>query len=299
MSSQDATPRESADSSGSPRDAASPRRRGLALAPILVVGAPRSGTTWLQRMLLSLPACCGGQESHALCTIAKVLADFDRKAAMERPHGLGAYLRREELLEEMRSLWVRVMTPAIDAAPQATRLVEKTPDHSMHLDLADELFPRSRVVHLVRDPRDVVASLLAASRRSWGAGWAPATPRAAVARWLECVEHAENSGARLGTERFMRVRYEDLRANPRSVLRAIATFIGLGEGDLDSGRLACAAEAGGAEIPLFGELRGRRTTEPEGFAGGSPPLGGWARRVVQRSAGAWMGTLGYDSGGRP
>jgi hypothetical protein len=39
-------------------------RRRIALAPALLVGAPRSGTTWLQRMLLAHPDCCGGQESH-------------------------------------------------------------------------------------------------------------------------------------------------------------------------------------------------------------------------------------------
>lgn len=294
----DATPRESADSIGSHGEAPPSRRRRLALAPTLIVGAPRSGTTWLQRLLLALPACCGGQESHALATIAKVIADFDRKAAMERPHGIGAYLGRDELLEAMRSLWVRIATPAIDAAPAATRLIEKTPDHAVHLDLADTLFPNCRAIHLVRDPRAVVASLLAASRRPWGAGWAPSTPRAAAARWRECVERAEASGTRFGPDRFLRVRYEDLCAEPEASLRAIAEFMGLGEGDLAVGDIAAAARSGGAEIPLFGHLAGRRATEPEGFAGASRPLGAWSRRIVQREAGAWIRDLGYGGGRR-
>jgi hypothetical protein len=293
-----AMPREPADSPGSHGEAIRPRSLRLALAPILIVGSPRSGTTWLQRMLLGLRACCGGQESHALCTIAKVIADFDRKAAMPRPHGIAAYLGRVELLEAMRAFWVRIVTPAIDAAPAATRLVEKTPDHALHLDLADALLPSCRAIHLVRDPREVVASLLAASRRPWGAGWAPSSAHAAVARWRECVESAEASGARLGPGRVLRVRYEDLRRDPAGSLRGIAEFMGLGEDDLDAGELAAAANAGGAEIPLFGQLAGRRAVEPEGFAGASPPLGAWARRIVQRDAGAWMRELGYGGGRR-
>ncbi len=44
----EATSRDGAEASGEP----SSRVRSLALAPVLLVGAPRSGTTWLQRTLL-------------------------------------------------------------------------------------------------------------------------------------------------------------------------------------------------------------------------------------------------------
>src|SRR5687768_17973655 len=33
-------------------------------APVFVIGSPRSGTTWVQRLLVAHPAVCGGQESH-------------------------------------------------------------------------------------------------------------------------------------------------------------------------------------------------------------------------------------------
>lgn len=34
------------------------------LSPVLIVGSPRSGTSWLQRLLLEMPEICGGQESY-------------------------------------------------------------------------------------------------------------------------------------------------------------------------------------------------------------------------------------------
>lgn len=290
MSVPEATHREPTDSHGS--DGGSIRARRLAAAPVLIVGAPRSGTTWLQRTLLSLDACCGGQESHALCTIAKVFEDFDRKAAMERPHGLAAHLTREELMEAMRDLWLRAMSAAIEAAPGASVLIEKTPDHAIHLKLADELLPACRVIHLVRDPCDVVASLLAASRRAWGRGWAPATVESAAARWIECVDGAEYAGKKLGPRRFLRVRYETLRDEPHRAFERIVPFLDAG---LDAARFAdlvSASRTDGAEIPMFGELAGRQAREPDGFASGSPALGAWRRRKVQRLVGARWDRLG-------
>ncbi len=288
----EATFRDEAAASGEP----SSRVRSLALAPVLLVGAPRSGTTWLQRTLLSMPECCGGQESHALCTVAKVVGDFERKAAMERPHGLAAHLTRDSLVDQMRSLWVAAMRSSIEATPHAIRLLEKTPDHAVHLDLADELLPESKAIHLVRDPRDVVASLIAASRRSWGAGWAPSTVEGATRRWIECVDAAEASGRRLGPARFLRVRYEDLLRAPESALAKVLGFLDLPP-DRSADRLGllmAAAENGGAEIPIFGELSGRTSVEPEGFVGGSRPLGGLARRRVTRLVGSRLAELGFE-----
>lgn len=274
------------------------RLRAVALAPVLIVGAPRSGTTWLQRVVLAHPACCGGQESHALCSFSRIVEDFDRKIAMPRPHGLGAYLRREELLEALRDLWMRIMVPIVAASPEATCLVEKTPDHAVHLDLAAELFPRLRVIHMVRDARAVVASLLEASRRPWGREWAPRCIGSATARWIECVEAAETAGAALGPDRFLRVRCEDLRSNPSATVAALLRFLTLPAAAGDVQRLVEAAAAGGAAIPLAGALAGTALVEPDGFAGATRPLGWWAGRRVWRRTGALLRGLGYRETGR-
>ena len=38
--------------------------REIIEAPVFIIGCQRSGTTWLQRLLISHPSLCGGQESH-------------------------------------------------------------------------------------------------------------------------------------------------------------------------------------------------------------------------------------------
>jgi hypothetical protein len=258
----------------------------LALAPVLIVGAPRSGTTWLQRLLLHDPAVCGGQESHWLVHLDGIVREARRKLAMPRPHGVLCHLTEAGLLDVMRRTWIDVCTPIIEASPEATIFIEKTPDHACHLDLAAALLPGIRVVHVVRGADDVVASLLAASRTDWGRDWAPRSAESAARRWVECVEAAEHAADSLGTDRFARVRYESLRSNPAPTLGSLRRWLGLAD-DPSSAEAAVttntrdAIRAGRAtDIPLLGEAAAGRVIEPEGFVGDGarPSLGMLDRR---------------------
>ena len=64
--------------------------------------------------------------------------------------------------------------------------MEKTPSHALCISEIKRLLPQSRIIHILRDPRDVVTSLLAVSR-SWGAAWAPKRATAAAALWADHV----------------------------------------------------------------------------------------------------------------
>lgn len=262
----------------------------LALAPALLVGAPRSGTTWLQRLLLHHPGCCGGQETHWFVHLDGIAREARRKLEMPRPHGVLCHLDEDALDAVLRRTWIEVATPAIEAAPDATILLEKTPDHARHLDLVDRLLPESRVIHLVRRPEDVVASLLAASRTDWGRAWAPGSVESAARTWVESVEAAEASGTRLGSRRFLRVRHGDLAVAPKETLSRIFSFLGLAS---DESTIAAAIDANTLETTLAGggtpiQLRGAATpgslSEPTGFTArpGSRSLSWRERRRCHR-----------------
>lgn len=290
----------SAPSSQPPHPGESSILERVALSPVLLVGAPRSGTTWFQRLLLAHPDCLGGQESHLLVTLDQVLAESRRKLGMDRPHGILTHVDEPSLLDLYRTIWVEVFRGVLSSATATTVLLEKTPDHCLHLELADQLLPESRVVHLIRHPAAVVASLLHASRMPWGRTWAPASVDAASRRWVECVEAAEAARDRFGPDRHLTVRYEDLRIDPKKILETTFDWIGVtidGEGVR---RILDEESAGrGAEIPMAGESTAPVLQEPDGFVPASrpAPLRGRELRRCLRIVGPTMERLGYPKDG--
>ncbi len=97
---------------------------------------------------------------------------------------------------------------------------DKTPSHLRFVDLLADRFPEARFVHIVRDGRDVAASVVT---MDFGH-----TRFAEAARaWRRKVLKAHAAGSRIGPERYREVRYEDLVAEPEQVLRSICGFLGL------------------------------------------------------------------------
>lgn len=98
-----------------------------------------------------------------------------------------------------------------------SRWSEKSPGQAV--DAAHALFPDAQFVHIIRDPRDVVASSLEAP-------WTD-TDAATIAReWLSFTLRSIRAGLRLGPSRFLQIRYEDLTRDPAAVLRVVCAFLG-------------------------------------------------------------------------
>lgn len=97
--------------------------------------------------------------------------------------------------------------------------VDHTPNNVQHVAFLFELFPSAKLVHLVRDGRGVIASVLPID-------WGPDTTRDATRWWIERL--AFGLAAELEwPERVLRVRYEDLIRDPVAELGRICRFTGL------------------------------------------------------------------------
>jgi hypothetical protein len=123
--------------------------------------------------------------------------------------------------------------------PRRDVLVEKNPKHTLRIGFLDAAFPDSRIIHLIRDGRDTVASLMFRNRGpSWGhlkiPGWEDLLARypeenhlRCAYQWRDSVALGREEGLRLPPERYQEIRFEKLVADPAAAVEEAMTFLGL------------------------------------------------------------------------
>jgi hypothetical protein len=280
---------------------------------VLLVGAPRSGTTWLQTILAHHPTVASPQETDLFRRYLEPLGEAwrwqqrggVRAWADRRFKGLPAVLTNDEFDEVTRDYAAAILRKALALRPGASIVLEKSPSTSLCAETIAQLTPHARVVHLIRDGRDVAASLLAASE-GWGRWWAPRSLPQAARSWVTHVQGARRAAdLRLP---YLEVRYEALVQRDVSVLREVHEFCGIDLTGQQCGalyeefsfqRMADATEAGllvGGEFGPYAKDR----VEPEGFYR-SGKVAGWSddwsahdRLVFDTIAGALLVDLGYE-----
>ena len=262
-----------------------------ALAPIVLGGCGRSGTTLVRMILDSHPAICCGPESSIFrrgaidpdVLAAKFDLDPDRVRAIH-----AEVPSRPAFIEAFAALCM--------ARAGKRRFAEKTPRNIRRLDAIFRHFPKTRFVHVLRDGRDVACSLRTHPRHKVVNGelvpqntWKPIA--GCVRRWRDDIERSRPWWS---DSRFLTLRYEDLVREPRPVLEKLMTFVGESWDD----RLLEHAGAGSAspfrDVTTFAQ-------NPEALQPlNAGALSRWERdldakdrRIFKRIAGPLLIELGY------
>jgi len=198
---------------------------------VCMIGAPRSGTTWLQAMLGAHPEVGTSHELKLFDLFTEPWArSWQKLIDIQRSEGGGRRgLRIVWSDEEFRAFlgdFVRnIHSRVLATKPGATIVLDKSPGYSRHVAHIDRLMPRTKFLHVIRDGRDVAASLRAASA-GWARTWAPGSIASAASLWRSTVQGARD-GRSLGPSRYLEIRFEDVLADGPGSLMGLFAFIGV------------------------------------------------------------------------
>ncbi|MBV5273902.1 MAG: sulfotransferase [Lamprocystis purpurea] len=253
---------------------------------VFVTGASRSGTTMLARMLGSHSAIMAFDELHYFGSLwdpsdngreftSRKLAEIAAILLARQTRGLwggrpstdeqswGRHLERDLAEHERTPAGVFaavLMRLAKDAGK--TIACEQTPRNIFYARQLLDLYPNARVIHIVRDPRAVLAS----QKNRWqlrrlGAHHLPLSemlrnrvnyhPLTMGKLWARATEEALGL---VGHPRFMMLRFEDLAADPKTGAERLSGFL-----DLEY-------EPEMLEIPRWGSSNVEHSSEQKGVS---------------------------------
>lgn len=260
--------------------------RGEVREPVFVLGAPRSGTTFLGACLGAIPEI----SYHFEPALTKAAVPFVALDRWDRERSARFFQRTYRLL----------LTIHLE---HDLRFAEKTPQNAFIVEFLAETFPDAQFVHILRDGRDaalswsrkpwLAAEMTDSGRREPGGYRYGAHPRfwveadrvpefrttsdlhRAIWGWRRHVEAILRDASDLPSTRYHELRYEDLVTSPDHVGRALVDFLGLGEPAL-TGFLSVARDAEPGSVGGW-----RRSLQPDDL------------RRVEREAGDLLRQLGY------
>lgn len=246
------------------------------MAPVFVYGALRSGTTLLRLMLNGHPSLHDAGEADFLFDMIRPDPShptgwvYDRHALAHNPISRGKGLT----LPEGRDGRDLLLDLCAQFQAQSPGLVTLNVHRNAERLIA--LLPQARLVHLVRDPRDV-------ARSAMGMGWA-GTLYHGVDQWRQTETAWDRVAPSLSDGQVFSLSYEALLADPEGTLRALCGFLGLA---YDPGMMAFhqGTTYGAPDARLAQQWRSRAT--PQEIA------------LVEGKVGALMVARGYALAGAP
>jgi hypothetical protein len=263
---------------------------------VFLVGAPRSGTTWLQLLLSRSPSVVTAHETHLFDGFMRSMTDqwsHDRKIGSQI--GPTNLLTGEEFRGLLRGVSATVLAKIAQLKPAATVVLDKTPDHVNCWREILDLWPDAHFIHIIRDPRSVVASLRVASK-TWAREWASSRISRNCERWISDVSNGRQ--IRLATKNYQEVTFEELISNGPEVLMRLLSNLGVHPPAAECQRYAEECRIENLKAGKLDNAPFAMTNRNESYRIGSTDswrveLSKWDIALVERLAGPLMSELGY------
>jgi hypothetical protein len=218
--------------------------------PVFIVSPPRSGSSLLFRTMMQAPgAFTIGGESHALIESVPSLHPRERGWESNRLTAADAI---PQTVATLAGRFRAALRDREGRPPRgAARMIEKTPKNSLRVPFLAAAFPDALFVHLHRDPRPTLSSMIEAwasgrfrtyprlpdwPRSDWSLlltpgwrEWRDLPLEEVVARqWSAASRILVADLEALAPERVRTVSFEAFVADPQAVISALCASLGLG-----------------------------------------------------------------------
>lgn len=228
-------------------------------SPIFVVGAPRSGTTLTATILGQHPDIYSPGETHyfedvwsrrasfgdlvderSLSRVAgRLMTLFGRFSFPETQMLVDTIMDEKALVERASSLgggygamYIAFTSFLIETSGKR-RICDDTPKHLYYLPAIFSLFPSSKAVVCIRDPRDFLCSY----KNYWRRSAEPDRlrllyhPIITSLLWRSSANVALRYASEFGQEKVLILRYEQLVNSPSNEVRRLCDFLGIDYSD--------------------------------------------------------------------
>jgi Sulfotransferase domain len=218
-------------------------RAGDSVVPdsiVWIFGSGRSGSTWLSSMMGDM----SGQTLWGEPWVGTLFGNFyyaqDERRRQSPQFIMGRH--RESWIGSIRTFLLNAAAATFPNLKERDYLIIKEPNGSIGAPLLMEALPESRMILLVRDPRDVVASSLDARREG---GWNYERNKGQTQKRREPPKKGSVGFAEGRANQYLKgmgnakeaydahagpkalVRYEDLRADALGTMKQMYTELGL------------------------------------------------------------------------
>jgi uncharacterized protein (TIGR03032 family) len=204
--------------------------------PVIILAAPRSGSTLLFETLARSPDFWTvGGESHELIESIPELTPAAHQFHSNTLTAADAQRVEEQFFSALRARLQDRQGHPLREHITPVRVLEKTPKNSLRMEFLNELFPDALFIYLYRDPRENIASIIEAWQSGsfatypglpgwdgppWSLllipGWKElrgrSIPEIAAAQWVAAHRAIMDGLEQIPSERWSAVRYTDLLA---------------------------------------------------------------------------------------
>ncbi len=264
--------------------------------PVFVVGAPRSGTTFLTRLMNRFLDVHVARDAGTILRFKNLLPegeDFRNRellrsvvTAMFKDHFFnkrilqrGLTLSVEEVIEQFQGKTyaelIHFIMSQMAFQQGKTRWGNKRPSYALHITELAQLFPEAKFLHIVRDGRDVAYSMRRATQAAFERNW-----YFSIKDWEYHVKVARTQGHQLKDDQYQEIYYEELMKKPVETLRKVVLFMSDAEENIE--RL----EKYATEI--------KKMIKPGNFDKWKHQIPHKAIAVMEKTAGKTLQEFGYE-----